>query len=282
MPDAAPAETAGKKSTPRRIVAVGDLHGDLSQALFTLTMAGLIDGNRDWAGGDAIFVQTGDVVDRGPDTIELYQMMMRLAEQAPLAGGQVLQLLGNHEVMNMQEDLRYVVPMDYETFGGTEARREAWSKDGWLGKYLRTLDITAWVNGTVFFHGGAHPAWARLGIDGMNVEAHKGLIGKTAQDIWNVRLFGGDGPLWYRGYAIDDEASACRLLDMALEEMNATRMVVGHTPQLNGQILRRCKGKFYVIDVGISRVYGGHSAALEIVGDRVTGLYPGGKRVRLQ
>ena len=56
-------------------------------------------------------------------------------------------------------------------------------------------------------------------------------------------------------------------------------MVVGHTPQSSGQVLSRCNGLVYVIDVGISRVYGGHSAALEIVGDRVTGLYPNGKRI---
>lgn len=33
-------------------------------------------------------------------------------------------------------------------------------------------------------------------------------------------------------------------------------MVVGHTPQMSGKVLRRCGGKVFVIDVGISRVYG--------------------------
>lgn len=51
-------------------------------------------------------------------------------------------------------------------------------------------------------------------------------------------------------------------------------MVVGHTPQLDGRILSRCKGKFFVIDVGISRVYGGNSASLEIVQDKVYAVYP--------
>lgn len=81
-------------------------------------------------------------------------------------------------------------------------------------------------------------------------------------------------------YAQDDEREVCPQLERALLYLNATRMIVGHTPQLSGKILDRCNGKVLVIDVGISRVYGGHSAALEIVGEIVTGLYPGGKRTR--
>ncbi|KAL2918295.1 hypothetical protein HK105_202222 [Polyrhizophydium stewartii] len=277
--EASPATAEPAKE--RRIVAVGDLHGDMAQARRTLLMAGIIDKEGNWAAGENIFVQTGDIVDRGPDTIELYTMMMRLAKQAAEHGGEVVQLLGNHEVMNMADDLRYVVPGDFESFGGADKRREAFDKDGWLGRYLRTLRITANINGTVFFHGGANPRWARLGVEGMNAAARAGLAGRTAEEIWGVALFGGDGPLWYRGYATDGEAAACGRLDAALAALGAQRMVVGHTPQAGGRVLRRCAGRFFVIDVGIARVYGGHSAALEIVGARVSALYPGRPPVRL-
>ncbi|OAJ40226.1 hypothetical protein BDV3_004772 [Batrachochytrium dendrobatidis] len=262
---------------PSRIIAVGDLHGDLAQALKTLKMARIMNDNEEWIAGSSIFVQTGDVVDRGPDTIKLYKMLYDLKVQAEEHGGQVIQLLGNHEVMNMAEDLRYVTEGDYSSFGGHENRRKAFDKDGWPGNYLRTLNITTWVNGTVFFHGGAHPQWAKLGIDGMNLRAHNGLIGRSAGEIQQVPIFGGSGPLWFRGYAEDQEKSICKQLDKALADMNAVRMVVGHTPQLDGSVLRRCNGKLYVIDVGISRVYGGNSAALEIIGDHVYALYPGKK-----
>jgi hypothetical protein len=58
-------------------------------------------------------------------------------------------------------------------------------------------------------------------------------------------------------------------------EIQAKRMVVGHTPQLNGKILPRCRGRVYVIDVGISRVYGGNHAALDILPDgTVRAIYP--------
>jgi hypothetical protein len=52
-------------------------------------------------------------------------------------------------------------------------------------------------------------------------------------------------------------------------------MVVGHTPQLNGKVLSRCSGKLFVIDVGISRAYGGHLAALSINDGVVSALYKG-------
>ncbi|KAI8906449.1 Metallo-dependent phosphatase-like protein [Gorgonomyces haynaldii] len=256
----------------KRIVAVGDLHGDLQNARITLEMAGIIDKNMDWIGRDTIFVQTGDIVDRGPDTIALYRLFQKLIVQAKEQGGQVIPLLGNHEVMNLMEDWRYVTQEDIQSFGGYEQRKQDWSQDGWLGKYVRSLKITANVNGTVFFHGGAHPKYAKLGVEEMNKQSDKGVT-LSPEEMWHYQLFGGEGPLWYRGYAQDPEASVCPLLQQALVDLNATRMVIGHTPQMNGQILPRCNGRVFVIDVGISRVYGGHSAALEITQDKVYALY---------
>lgn len=85
-------------SSPTKIIAIGDLHGDYQNALRTLKMAGLVDGEANWIAGQTTFVQTGDIVDRGDDTIILYEMMIRLKSQAKEAGGLVVPLLGNHEV----------------------------------------------------------------------------------------------------------------------------------------------------------------------------------------
>ena len=58
----------------RRIVALGDIHGDYAHATAVLRAAGLLHAHHDaWAGGKTVFVSTGDTIDRGDDTIRLYQ-----------------------------------------------------------------------------------------------------------------------------------------------------------------------------------------------------------------
>jgi hypothetical protein len=207
--------------------------------------------------------------------------MQNLAQKAEKAGGKVHALLGNHEVLNLGYEWQYVTEGDIKSFGSIDNRIYAWSKGGWIGKYLYSLNLTVEVEGTVFFHGGANPNWANLKVDGINSLSKKILNDNDPLEFKFFSLFQDDGPLWYRGYANDPENFICKQLDDALEKFNAKRMVVGHTPQLNGMILSRCDGKMFVIDVGISRIYGGNSAALEILGDEVYVLYRNGIKIRL-
>jgi hypothetical protein len=109
-----------------RIVAIGDVHGSFLHFVGILQQIGLIDADRRWVGGSATLVQTGDVPDRGPRTRECLDLLMALEQQAPQANGKVIPLLGNHEVMDMLGDLRYVSREDYASFADerSEARRE--------------------------------------------------------------------------------------------------------------------------------------------------------------
>ncbi len=109
-----------------RIVAVADVHGSYSQFVSILQSVGLMDSQRQWIGGSSILVQTGDVVDRGTRTRECLELLMALEQQAARQNGQVIPLLGNHEVMDMAGDFRYVSREDYASFADeqSEARRE--------------------------------------------------------------------------------------------------------------------------------------------------------------
>lgn len=207
------------------------------------------------------------------DTIKLYQLLDRLEEEARAQGGQVVRTLGNHEIMNMIGDWRYVHPDDIRSFGGQEARMHAFSEDGWIGKVLLELNLTAKVGSSVFCHGGIHPIFALDGgVDKINENTRSTLReyvksrGDHRKDPYG--LYGGHGPTWYRGYAMDKESEVCPLLDQALELIGADRMVMGHTVQRNGRITTRCNGKAVLIDIGISHVYGGHFGALEIIDDQ--------------
>ena len=255
------AEPAVEAAPPsRRIVAVGDLHGDLEAALAVLQLAGVVDAEGAWSGGDALLVQTGDTTDRGPRSKGVMDLVMRLEAEAPKAGGEVIALRGNHEVMNLVGDWRYVSPEDVDEFGGMEPRKAALSPDGVYGAWLASLDYVAVVDRIVFVHGGVTPEFAAMGLDALNALGPDQL--------------GESSPIWYRGYLQDPEPEACKVLSEALVALAAERMVVGHTTQRSGEIASRCKGRILGIDVGISAHYGRNLAAVEFVDGDARALYP--------
>lgn len=246
-----------------RVVAVGDLHGDFAATRDVLRLAGLIDAKDDWSGGAATLVQTGDVLDRGDGEAQIFALLFKLQTQAPAAGGRVVLLNGNHEIMNVQGDLRYVTPGAATHFGPD--RKAAFAPGSAWAKRLAALPIIAIVEGSVFVHGGVHPEHARYGIDKINAEAKAWMEGTAP---YPVALQGPESPIWSRLYSASAAPERCAILAETLAHLKAKRMVVGHTVQKGGPT-SDCDGKVWRIDVGMSAHYGGAPAALEIVGDQV-------------
>ena len=108
-------------TTSERVVAIGDVHGAFDTFAAILREAGLIGGNRRWSGGRAVLVQTGDVLDRGPDSKKVLDLLRSLEGEAARAGGQVHALVGNHEVMRLVGDLRDVSAKEYAAFQTPES-----------------------------------------------------------------------------------------------------------------------------------------------------------------
>ena len=99
-----------------RVVAIGDLHGDFDNYMAVLQAAELVNARGKWIAGATHLVQTGDIPDRGPDTVRIIQHMGKLAREARKKGGRVHNLMGNHEAMNVYGDLRYVTAGEYAAF----------------------------------------------------------------------------------------------------------------------------------------------------------------------
>jgi hypothetical protein len=102
--------------TNERIVAVGDIHGAFDQFVAILRTADIIDNRNRWRGRKAVLVQTGDVLDRGPDSKKALDLIRKLEGEARRAGGQVYALLGNHELMRLVSDWRYVSQGETDAF----------------------------------------------------------------------------------------------------------------------------------------------------------------------
>jgi hypothetical protein len=311
-----------------RVVAIGDIHGAYDNFVQVLQMAGLVDDDAHWIGGTTHLVQTGDFTDRGKDTRKVMDLLMRLEEEAEEAGGQAHILLGNHEVMNLLGDLRYVNPEEYESFRtedsmrrlqrfyreavdaardrarsqgqpfdadayrkeleaeaplGFVERTRAFSDDGEYGRWLRGLSAVARVNGIVFLHGGLTPEVAELGCEEINKRIHREItrdFEKTRHQPGTSLAAGGDGPLWYRGLASEDEDPFAPQLERILDAMDARAVVVAHTVTKTGEIQSRFGGRVVMIDVGMSPAYRGSLAALEVAGDgTIEALYPDARAI---
>lgn len=272
-----------------RIVAVGDVHGDLDATKRVLRLAGLIDDADRWIGGTTVFVQTGDQLDRGDDEQDILDLLTRLESEAAAAGGAMHILNGNHELMNAAGDFRYVTPggmADFADAPGVDAasarvqqfpaalrsRAAAFLPGGVYAKVLATRNTAVVVGDSVFVHGGVLPKYAPK-LASLNQAGRRWLLegGDPPAD-----LLAPDGLVWLRDYSVPEPtAKACADLEAALAALKVRRMVVGHTVQARG-VTSACDEKVWRIDVGMAKHYGGKPAALEIKGDQLTVLSESG------
>ena len=272
-----------------RIVAFGDVHGDLEATRSALRLAGAIDVGDRWIGGELIVVQTGDQLDRGNDEQAILELFERLRVESAAAGGAFHALLGNHELMNAKGDLRYVTEEGFADFADAveyhpndprlaefepheRARMAALMPGGPYAHLLAQRQVILRVGDILFVHGGVLPDHVTYGIDLINRETQAWLRGEA--DRPGV-LRGSDSPQWTRLYSDEPDSQACEVLTEVLSGLEATRIVMGHTVQDEG-ISSACEGRAWLIDVGMAAHYGGPVEVLEIIGGSVRVLRAGG------
>ena len=258
-----------------RLFAIGDLHGDLSGARRALEAARLVDSSGEWIGGCSTLVQTGDIVDRGVEGVRTLYYFKALHRQARRTGGRVVQLIGNHEIMNFAGAAEYVNPLEMARLGGKEAYLSKFSGPkkgsgadaaaapaaaaspssvmngghGAVFRWLSTRAMVASINGTIFVHAGITPSFAALGVNRLNLLARAQMI----KGDFHSGVFSNDGPVWTRKIITDATVGECTDLATSLELLGAARMVIGHTVQMNKKIVSYCQGRLLAIDIGMSR-----------------------------
>lgn len=240
-----------------KFAVVSDLHGYFDTLLKLLRAQGVVDNMGAWAFGDNHLVIAGDHFDRGDKVMEILWYLFKLEQEATAAGGKVHILLGNHEAMVLNSDLRYLnVKYAYTSAVFKRKYDELFTKNSILGNWLRSKNIVITINENLIVHGGMSQAVvdANLSCEAINAYFRDSILvasGKEMADSEMISLLTGDeGPLWYRGQT-DSITYHKDSLEQVLNFYNVNSVIIGHTYTPN--IRSRYDGKLFMIDCGITR-----------------------------
>ena len=238
------------------ICVISDIHGNFESYITLLKGASVIDGNLRWKFGKGHLVILGDIFDRGEKVTEILWHVFDLEKQALGAGGRVHLILGNHELMVLSGDLRYI----HEKYLITQmltgiSYSGLFSGNSILGMWLRSKPAAVTINDILFIHGGISVDMIENGltVKDINEAIYNDLIGKEPVDSSHIikldLLIGDNGPLWFRGFfsetGIDNQN-----LDKILAFYGVNHIIVGHTP---GNVIRSVNNdKIFGVDAGIT------------------------------
>ncbi len=109
-----------ERELPARVVVIGDLNGQYIVLRRLLMGLKLMKKDGIWCGGRTLLVQMGDIPNRGANSRAAMDLLIGLRPQARDAGGDVVWLLGNHEVMSALGHEAYVTADEYMEFATQE------------------------------------------------------------------------------------------------------------------------------------------------------------------
>ncbi|MGD2218246.1 MAG: metallophosphoesterase, partial [Gemmatimonadales bacterium] len=243
------------------IFVVSDLHGEYESFVELLVNAGIVDENLRWRWGTGHLVVDGDVFDRGDRVTECLWLIYRLEQEATKAGGRVHFVLGNHEIMAMQGDLRYV---NQKYMNGIARKTKIMYQDLYgphmeLGRWLRAKHTAIRLNGILFVHGGigTHIVERGLSLEDINAQAREYIDLRSYQiafDPTPIFWYSSGGPFWYRGYYEPKEGwyshATPEEVEAILTYYGAHAIVVGHTGV--EQVKSLYDGRVFGIDIPLN------------------------------
>ena len=243
-----------------RIIVIGDLHGDYRVLIRALEISKLIRPFREckkirWIGGRTHLVQLGDIMDRyrGSSTdgdemseLKMYKILFDLQDQAKEDGGYVHLILGNHELMNIKSDFRYVSTEGHQDFAEYGGRLNALRPGGPFNQLMVCRMLSAvQIGSLIFSHAGITYKISKLGIQNLNLKVQK-MIQTGIYDPEILNTF------WHRDYSSDP--SKCHLLNRSLSNLKASGMIVGHS--IHPYINSACNKRIWRVDTGMSSAFG--------------------------
>lgn len=256
-----------------RVVAIGDVHGDIARLTRALIGLGIINTNWEWTAQprDTVVVQLGDQVDSAPRLpgdmigdwervadVDVVVFMDRLDAIARCHGGRALSLIGNHELMNLVGDYGYVSDRSLAKLGGAAGRGAQFAPSGPIGQILAKRCVVLKVGPLLFAHAGLLPAH----LDACGGDLHRlnevyrrfarrePLSPADESLLLNVVL-ANDGPAWTREYLMGKGAER---LPEVLARTLSSAMFIGHNTM--PEVTAAADGRLWLTDAMFSRAYG--------------------------
>lgn len=260
-----------------RVIVIGDIHGDFDILVKCLIKGGVINRNYKWIGGKTHVVQLGDIVDKGGrgvntsakfmEEFSIYEFLNYLDNEAEKAGGRVHYLIGNHELMNIFGDFRYVHKSHLEDTG-EDIRRQLFSAGGYMAKLLACHSYSILkINNWYFCHGGLLPEHvSKHSITKINNIVRGILRGERDGRLTpeeNKIINSPNSIFWNRYYL--SNSNSCDVLTKTFTILNEKDcgMVVGHTPHQS--IKSICNDKLWFADVGLSSGFGKYFDKIQLL-----------------
>jgi hypothetical protein len=253
---------------------ISDIEGNFNGFYSFLLKNGVMDKDFNWTFKDGHLVLVGDFVDRGEYVTQVLWLIYMLEEKAKKHNGKVHYILGNHEMKNMQGDVRYVLQHYVRTaqqISGeaecSKAYRYLFSANSELGRWLRSKNIIEKIGPYVFVHGGiSHDLLGyKPTIRSLN-ETARAHIDTVPGSGYAEYVMSKYGPFWYRGMARVDKRywkMSAKHFNDVLKYFNAERIVIGHT--IGSDIRTGYKGRLIKIDLKHGhRKYSGETKGLLI------------------
>ncbi|MES1219031.1 MAG: metallophosphoesterase [Bacteroidota bacterium] len=221
-------------SKVQKILALSDIEGNFGALRKLLQGNGVIDSGFNWIFGKGHLVLGGDFFDRGDQVTEVLWFIYSLEEKAIAAGGYVHFILGNHEIMNLSNDLRYLNSKYLNSATLMNSKYQSLYDDQTeLGRWLRTKNVVEKIGSTLFMHAGISAEINRLGIpvSEINKSARPWYADTTYEykDLQTEYIMGDTGPFWYRGYYTGTRRITYQQIDSTLTNFNVKHIVTGHT-----------------------------------------------------
>lgn len=249
-------------NTEEKIFAISDIEGDFDKFIQILQRNKVINDSLNWNFQKGHLVLLGDFFDRGDDVTATLWLCYKLEAEAKKAGGQVHFILGNHEQMNLQGNIKYVQPK-YKALAQklNIPYKEFYGKNSELGRWLRSKNSIEIINNILFCHGGISPNFIKNkeSIETINKNILKAIehfdISKeiNTNDTF-YKYLNMESPLWYRGYFEDwsyYKKSTQSEVDAVCNHYKIQKVIVGHTTV--EEIKTHFNGK--IIGINVKRHY---------------------------